>query len=374
MKFFDKLISVFFIAFIALFCVGTCINMIFSKSAEKKENFETYFKENIFLRDYVIDFHGLTQRVIRNKVIEDVRYGVLLKNDWKQLTDVPFVSDLKELKENIYKISDASKKSGANMVYVQAPFKILPSYEDILPVSYKSYANENADKLIRDLKKREIECFDLRPVLEQSPLIKSQIFYKTDHHWTIPAAFYSYGQLTEFLNEKYSYIDPRELSFLTNELCFEKKELPSSFLGTWGRRTGKFYCEPDDFIYYVPNFATDIEVEHIGDNIFHERSSFYYTMMTPDYVENSCDGIKTNRYSVYLGGYTKETKAVNYNVSNNSKILIFHDSFGFPLSAFISLTFKETRILDLRNYKGDFEKYIENYKPDIVLAIYNPDY
>lgn len=371
MKFSDRLISVFFVVFIAVLSLGTCCNLI---SAEKSGSFEADFKENIFLRDSFVDLHGFTQKLMRNRVVEDVRYGVLLKNDWQQITDVPFVSDLKDLKKNIYKISSASKKAGANMVYVQAPFKILPSYEDTLPISYKSYANDNADKLMEDLKKRDIECFDLRTVLEESPMQKSQIFYKTDHHWTIPAAFYSYGRLAEFLNENYSYTDPDELAYLTNEMWFEKREMPESFLGTWGRRTGRYYVKPDDFVYYVPNFSTDIEATHISDETFHLRSSFYYTMMTPDYVENSKDGIKTNRYSVYLGGYTNETRAVNYNVSNDKKVLIFHDSFGFPLSAFLSLTFRETRILDLRNYEGNFEKYIEDYKPDIVLAIYNPDY
>ena len=371
MKIQDKIRNIFFIGFIVLFSLGTLINTALS---DIEGNFEEKFKENIFIRDYVVDFHGLTQRLLRNDVVEDVKYGVMVKNEWHQLTNVPFKSELKDFKKDLEKIAEASKKANANLLYVQAPFKVLPSYEDTLPVSYKSYANENADELIKFMENKGVPCYDLRPVLENSPLYKSQIFYRTDHHWTIPAAFYSCNMLTKYLNDTYNYTDPKELEFLTNEENFEKIEIKNGFLGTWGRRTGRFYVEPDDFIYYIPKFATDIEAEHTGNYEYKLRSSFYYTMMTPEYVEQSKDGIKTNRYSVYLGGYTNEIKAKNYNVTNDKKVLIFHDSFGFPLSAFISLTFGETHILDLRNYKGDIDKYIADYKPDIVLAIYNPDY
>lgn len=372
MKLCDKIRSIFFIGFISFFCVGTCVNVFRSGI---KDGFESTFKENILIRDEITEFHGLTQAIMKNKVIEDVLYGSLVKNDWGQLTDVPEKSELAGLKKDVAEMAAASEKYNAEFVYVQAPFKVLPSYEDTLPVGYRSYANENADELIKYLENENITCFDLRPVLESSPLYPSQIFYRTDHHWTIPAAFYSYGELTKYLNENYAYTDPDELEFLSNPNNFDQIEMKNSFWGTWGRRTGRFYVEPDDFIYYVPKFATDIDVVHKSDDDdFCLRSSFYYTMMTPDYVEKSSDGIKTNRYSLYLGGYTKEITAKNYMVTNDKKLLIFHDSFGFPLSAFMSLTFSETRILDLRNYKGDIDEYIADYAPDIVLAIYNPDY
>lgn len=372
MKIYDKIKSMFFICFISVFCLFTLISTVISSS---ESNFETKFKENLLFREQIIDFHGLTQRLINNHVIEDVLYSCLVKNEWNQLTNVPNKSNLKKLKKDIIKIESSAKKNNADFIYVQAPFKIMPSYEHSLPTAYRSYANENADELIYSLKDKGISCYDLRPVLENSPLKPDGLFYRTDHHWTIPAAFYSYQQLTKYLNDIYNYTSWEELNYLTKDESFDKIEMKNAFLGTWGRRTGRFYVKPDDFTYYVPNFATDIEVTHKNDDgEFNLRSSFYYTMMTPDYVEKSKDGIKTNRYSVYLGGYTKEIVAKNYMVDNGFKVLIFHDSFGFPLSAFMSLSFSETRILDLRNYKDNIDDYIADYKPDIVLAIYNPDY
>ena len=43
-----------------------------------------------------------------------------------------------------------------------------------------------------------------------------------------------------------------------------------------------------------------------------------------------------------------------------------------PVASYLSLSAKETRVLDLRYYNGKEYDYIKNYNPDIVIMMYYP--
>ena len=57
---------------------------------------------------------------------------------------------------------------------------------------------------------------------------------------------------------------------------------------------------------------------------------------------------------------------------SDKKVLVIQDSYGLPFSSFLSLRVKELRTIDLRHFEGKEIEYIKEYKPDIVLMIYNP--
>ena len=42
------------------------------------------------------------------------------------------------------------------------------------------------------------------------------------------------------------------------------------------------------------------------------------------------------------------------------------------VAPFLSLGYDSVRLLDLRLFWGDLMTYIEDYEPDLVLAVYNP--
>ncbi len=353
-------------------------------------SFENDFKSNLYLRNEIIELQGYTQKLIFNNEVEDPELGAIVRNKWGQLTSLPKESNLEKFKTNLDIITDACVENKIKQIYVQAPFKILPQYEkEQLPIGFTTSANANADKIISHMRDRQVEVYDFREVLSENTTIpKEELFYKTDHHWTVETAFYSFSQFYKYLNESYKISNKQEIDLVTNLDNFSKTTMENCYLGSWGRRTGVLYAGLDDFTYLVPDFETDISIKRVaGEAKYEARGNFYDVVMSPKRVDKEQfgpseeelaagfgdNGIYTDLYSAYMDGFTAEMQIVNHNSSSNKKILIFHDSFGFPFSSFMSLGFKETRVIDLRNWDEDINAYISDFKPDFVITLYNPD-
>lgn len=352
--------------------------------------FENDFKTNLFLRQEIIEGQGLTQKWIGNNAVEDPETGKIIRNKWGQLTSLPGDKDFSGYAENLSKITDACKAEGITQIYVQAPFKILPSYaKEQLPAGFTTKANSNADMFISQMKNMNVDVYDLRAVLENNTEIPlNELFYKTDHHWTVPTAFYAAGEFAKYLSENFNYCSDKEIELLTDKSNFDFATMDNCYLGSWGRRTGVLYAGVEDFTYITPAFDTDYSIKRVaGDAVYENRGSFYDMVMSPKRVEKDKfgpseeelaagfgdNGIYTDLYSVYMDGFVAEMQMVNHNSQNDKKILIFQDSFGFPFSPFMSLTAKETRVIDLRNWHGDIASYISEYEPHFVITLYNPD-
>ena len=50
--------------------------------------------------------------------------------------------------------------------------------------------------------------------------------------------------------------------------------------------------------------------------------------------------------------------------------MLIRDSFSEVIIPFLNLSYSEVRALDLRKFNGSVKKYIESYKPDIVVVEY----
>ena len=354
-------------------------------------SFENDFKSNLYLRNEMIEFQGFTQKLIFNNEVEDPELGAIVKNKWGQLTSLPKESNLEKFKANLDTITDACEENNIKQIYVQAPFIILPQYEkEQLPIGFATAANENADKIIAHMKDRQVEVYDFRDVLsENCPIPKENLFYKTDHHWTIETAFYAFTEFYKHLNgDKYSISNKQEFGLVTDKNNYNHITMKNCYLGSWGRRTGVLYAGLDDFTYLVPDFETDISIKRVaGEAKYEARGNFYDVVMSPKRVDKEnfgpseeelaagfgSNGIYTDLYSAYMDGFTAEMQMLNHSTSSKKKILIFHDSFGFPFSSFMALGFKETRVIDLRNWHEDINQYISDYEPHFVVTLYNPD-
>ncbi len=354
-------------------------------------SFESDFKSNLYLRNEIIELQGYTQKLIFNNEVEDPELGAIVRNKWGQLTSLPKESSLEKFKENLDTITDACEENKIKQIYVQAPFKILPKYEkEQLPIGFSTAANDNADKIIAHMRDRGVEVYDFREVLSQNTTIpKEELFYKTDHHWTIETAFYGFTEFYKHLNgDKYGISNKQEFGLVTDKNNYNHITMENCYLGSWGRRTGVLYSGLDDFTYLVPDFETDISIKRVaGDAKYEARGNFYDVVMSPKRVDKEKfgpseeelaagfgdNGIYTDLYSVYMDGFVAEMHMVNHLSDSNKKILIFQDSFGFPFSPFMALGFKETRVIDLRNWDEDINAYISDFKPDFVITLYNPD-
>lgn len=328
------------------------------------------YDNNILLRSKFIDLNGGIQLLMNKKIVEDVEErNTVYKMNNGQLTFLYPKYDTDYCVKNISELNDYLTKRGIKMLYIQAPFKI-NKFDNQLPVGLQDYTNLNADKFLHGIKKHKVPYLDLRELIKFNNMQYDNLFYNTDHHWKTETAFWAYKTIMEFLNENYG-VDYNKKTTDINSFTVAKYK--DSFLGSQGRRVGKYYGGIDDYVLLCPDFATNYDIEilsHFG-YINKKTGSFEDAIVESDFIDANSPVI-TNKYAAYFGGDFPLLKITNKNVSNG-RVLILQDSFGLPFSAFMSLNFNQVDIMDLRYFREQtFFEYIDERKYDMVFFLYNP--
>lgn len=334
----------------------------YKKISQIANQSETIFNEVIYQKTSYINTYGLVQRVLQKRYIEDSndKSREVYKTQDKMLTFIQKEENMEKRANSIYNYYEILKEQEIPVIYIQAPYKV--KSENQLPIGVVDYANKNADKLLENLNKKGVYTIDLREYFKDMD-IKEEYFI-TDHHWKIETAFKSVNYITEILNNQYEFHIDQYYSHINNYKLINLKE---SFLGSIGKRVGKYYSTIDDFEYIVPNFETNLEVTK-GEEV--KKGNFEETVIIKELIEN--EDIETNRYACYFGGDFPEIILNNNNILNNKKVLVIQDSYGLAFSSLLSLRVKELRTIDLRHFEGNEIEYTKQYNPDIVIILYNP--
>lgn len=330
---------------------------------------ENGFSQNVFGQNAFINLYGLTQQTLGKEYIIDVdsSYNIIKDNHGK-LHFAAFKEDNSKAADEIIELNKSLKENGINMLYVQTPIKMIKNFTKLNP-AITDYSNENSDKIVAQLRSGDVDVIDLRNLIDISGIEKDRMFYNTDHHWTIETAFWGVSKVVEKLKTIYGVdLDPQK--FYSDIKNYDVKEYEDSFLGSQGRRVGKYYGGVDDFSLITPKFDTDYSVTiNKRNKVENLEGSFEDSMINKEILEEK--DIFTNRYVSYFGADYPEIIIKNHDADNDFKILIVKDSFGIPFSAFISTMAGETRMLDTRYYKEKSVKdYALEYKPDLVLYVY----
>jgi hypothetical protein len=81
-------------------------------------------------------------------------------------------------------------------------------------------------------------------------------------------------------------------------------------------------------------------------------------------------------YYEYWGGDYGRVHVVNKKMPDAPKVLVFKDSYGIPVTAFLTNVFSEMEIIDIRYYSDDkrIKEIIAEERPDAVLYVYGTGY
>jgi hypothetical protein len=331
------------------------------------DSFEQTLNEKIRYREQFIELHGLTQKLMGKSVIQDYNYGSLYKTKYGQVTFTINKVDVTPDLEGMTALKSELDELGLELLYIQAPFK-LPEHEQQLPAHIQEYGNDNANRFLEGLEAKGIAYLDLRPEIINSGMTQNQLFYDTDHHWTIEAAFFSVGRIVGHLNRFYGFeIEDR----VTDPAQFHFETHPEFFVGAMGRRVGRIYGGTDDFTVITPAFETrytvtekDLDPHRVLEGTFDEA------VLVQSFLDEQAP-LDTNRYAAYHGDHA-ELILTNHLVPNG-RILMIKDSFGLPVYGFLSLGVHEVRALDVRLYAGSVAEYAKAWQPDLVVVLYNPN-
>lgn len=158
-----------------------------------------------------------------------------------------------------------------------------------------------------------------------------------------------------------------------SETAFSVTTYENTFLGAEGRRTGIFYSGLDDISKIVPKYNTLFSVEIPSKNI--KRTGDFSTTVIDESKKCEEYSFTDSSYYMYWGGDYPLVNIKNELCENDYKALIVKDSFGIPVSAFLTCCVSETTIVDLRYYQDTTLKVlIENEEPDMVIFVYGTGY
>jgi len=315
-------------------------------------------------RPAYIELFGLAQLTMNKKIVPDPNYGALYKTPYGQIAYAVEERWLGFHLDHVYDLVNALKAEQIPFLYIQAPFK-LPDAHSQVPLTITDYTNNNADRFLEGLRVAGVSRFDLRPPLAASGMSQNELFYDTDHHWTIDAAFFSTGQIAKKLNADYGFhID----DFYYDINNYNRTTYRDFYIGSLGRRVGRIYGGIDDFSLITPNFETYFSLTQDGRDL--PSGSFEDAILVKEYLDERAP-LDTNRYAVYHGD-NAELVFTNHFVEEG-KVLLIKDSFGIPVYSFLALGVHEVRAIDVRLFPEDVAAYAAKYKPDIVILMYNAD-
>ena len=331
------------------------------------EEIEAAYNDNFYKKMFFIDINGLAHKTIGQKIVN----GAIKDNNGQlNLEDNTLYKFNKreesEKSEKAIEILEFARENGADVIYVQRPWKNSENSE-VFPYGIELQYGQQFDFWCNKMMESDIPVLDLRKEMDSDELV----FYKTDHHWTTKSSLIAAGRIVNVLNSIY---DLQLNETLVDEKNYNSKIYHNCFLGSEGIKTGQYYVGKDDFEVLWPDFETDLSYDRYDNEGLVEvkKGNFSDAFISMDLIE---DKEYNNKYSAYMFDGFVENRIDNKMSDNDLKALLISDSFSRPMAPFFSLCFKETRYLDPQEgrYTSSYVKYIENYKPDIVVLMFPGD-
>lgn len=261
-------------------------------------------------------------------------------------------------------------QQGGRLLYVQSPGKTNPFGDREL--DGLDYANYNTDMLLQGLQARGVDVFDLRQDMYRDMGNEGwhKAFFRTDHHWLPSTALWAAEKLAARLHADYDVdVDFGHFS----EADYDVVNYENYFLGSQGKKVTLAKTTAEDIALYYPKFSTAVRLE-IPSLGIDTRGDF--TIMYDMEMVKKRDFYGGNPYAAYGYGDMPEIKVHNFTNEHlrDKKILIIRDSMVDTVLPFLSMGLKDITLLDIRHFNGSVRRYVEDFKPDIVIVMYKPSY
>ena len=269
--------------------------------------------------------------------------------------------------EKIVELSSFLSSLETDMLYVQLPSKY-DGDASLLPPGTTDNRNERTDGFLQVLDDAGVSYMDLRDNIKEEGIHQYDLFFVTDHHWNPKGAFWGYTKVMEYLEKNHDVsVDSKGIDLVN----FKDDVYKDWFLGSHGKRVGRYYAGVDDIDLLYPAFETTMSIDVPYKNIY-RSGSFYDSVFALSNIKY-VDYYGLDAYSVYVGGDYPLVIQKNKDAINDMRVLILKDSFVRPMQGYFSLQFSEISVIDLRTYTySSLYQYIDYYSPDLVLVMYNP--
>lgn len=303
-------------------------------------DFETYLADQFPFRDEAIYIKSFADRLWGKKQENGVYIG---KEGF--LFDEPTAYSKKKMTALAKKINALSKKnSKLNTVFA------------LVPNSTYIYSDKLPDHLVLPDRKKQIKDFysrldeSIKAVNTISPLLKaktaSEVFYRTDHHWTTRGAY------SVFLEAA------KSLKLDVKNVKYEFHTVSTHFEGTLKSKSLSQKTKDRVEVCFPKNSQGTYYIEFSGTT--KKTASFFFE-----------DKLKEkNQYEVFLGGnYAKVT--VTTDLLEGRKLLVIKDSYANCMLPMLTPYFTKIVILDPRYMTENIQQVLNEDDFTDLLFLYN---
>ena len=237
-----------------------------------------------------------------------------------------------------------------------------PGYimEDKLPLIHADYFDDAVFETINDRKAENINVCDLREAFKASYRGGTDLYYRTDHHWTTKGAYIAYNVLCGALGLEATSAD----TFTVRSY--------EGFYGTTYSSSGYFLNSPDTLEVWEneglsESIKVTISTAENGEikNREYETMYFYEHLTEPD------------MYPVFLNGNQPVVTIENSKAQTDKTLLLFKDSYAHAITPFLAENYQKIVMVDMRYYDirtfGLISEFAKSAEADDCLFLYSMD-
>jgi hypothetical protein len=217
-------------------------------------------------------------------------------------------------------------------------------YKEKLPLYAPSYSEKEIIDFARQKMEDSLSYIDVyNPLLSKK---NEQIYFRTDHHWTMRGAFYAYEEAAKAMG-----LTPFELD------DFSIDRVSKNFHGTYYSKANLHDIKPDQIEVFQPKIDMSYTVQYEDG----ERSNTLYNW---DYLNEK------DQYALFLNGNHSLVKIQSTN-QNGRKLAVIKDSYAHAFIPFLANHYEEIHVLDLRYYHMNMYDYLKEHNIHEALFLYN---
>lgn len=362
----DKMVALTAILFVFVLAAIFITNLLVpDKSFSASENrmlqrFPKFSVSNYFggrfeskLEGYVDDQFLLRGAFIKVKAATDITEGKLEANGVIRSRDGYLIEKITELdSKNLEATVNALKKFKTGYPRLNMAFLLAPNagniLSDKLPVSVRlADQNKSIDGFYKSLEGLGYKTVDVRKDFNKHKK-DTQLFYRTDHHWTSDGAYLAYKQLVPELG-------------LGTPIDFSAKVVKNDFAGTLYSKSGFTGGRYDSIKINVPKDKSSYKNSVIYYADSKKKTTKFYQLRNLDIKD---------AYTVF-GGSNHPMYTVKTPVEGGKKLLLIKDSYANSVIPMLSQHYKEIVVVDPRYYFDNVEDLIGAEGITDVLFLYN---
>lgn len=299
---------------------------------------EQYISDQFPLKNSWVGLKGKIERTIGKKENNGVLFG-----DDGYLFERFNVTNNRLLK-NIKIIDSFVKQASIDNTYVLLAPTSIAVYPEKMPQFVSSASQGDMLTAVDQALSSNIKM--INPYQRLITHKDEDIYFKTDHHWTMRGAYFAYQEAAEQMG-----FEALSMNDFNIDIASDR------FQGTLYSQATAYDTKPDQLELFFPKGKQHIEV-------IYEDGTVSHTLFRHEHLQEK------DKYAVFLDG-NHSLLQIKTGLSTERKLMVIKDSYAHAFIPFLANHFDEIHVIDLRYFKQNVEEYMDQHEIQELLFLYN---